>query len=42
MLSAAPLIAASLLLLAALGVAGLLLAGRQSREANDHDPRPRT
>ncbi len=39
MLSAAPLIAVSLLLLAALGVAGALLAGRTSRQANDDEPK---
>jgi hypothetical protein len=36
--SAAPLIAASLVLLAVLGLAGLLLAGRDSRSANRDDP----
>ena len=35
------LIAVSLLLLAGLGIAGLFLAGRSSREANDDDPDPR-
>lgn len=38
---AATLIAVSLLLLAGLGVAGLFLAGRESRSANADDPRPR-
>jgi hypothetical protein len=35
------LIALSLLLLAGLGIAGLMLAGRSSRAANDDDPKPR-
>jgi ABC-type transporter Mla maintaining outer membrane lipid asymmetry permease subunit MlaE len=35
------LIAISLLLLAGLGVAALLLAGRRSRDANADDPPPR-
>jgi hypothetical protein len=35
---AAVLIAVSLLLFAALGLAGLFLAGRQSRTANADDP----
>jgi hypothetical protein len=35
------LIAISLLLLAGLGVAGLFLSGRTSRDANDDDPDPR-
>ncbi len=41
MLSAEPLIAISLVLLAALGVAALFLAGRDSRGANRDDPPPR-
>jgi hypothetical protein len=41
MLSAAPLIAISLVLLAFVGLAGLLLAGRDSRSANRDDPPPR-
>jgi hypothetical protein len=36
----ASLIAVSLLLLAALGLAGLFLAGRESGSANDDDPEP--
>jgi hypothetical protein len=36
-----PLIAISLLLLVALGVAALFMAGRSSRSANDDDPDPR-
>lgn len=36
--SPAALIAISLLLLAALGMAGLFLAGRDSRSANGDDP----
>lgn len=39
--AAAALIAVSLLLLAALGVAGLFMAGRESRAANADDPAPR-
>lgn len=39
--TATALIAVSLLLLAALGVAGLFLAGRDSRSANRDDPAPR-
>ncbi len=35
------LIALSLVLLAAVGVAGLLLAGRTSHSANRDDPAPR-
>lgn len=35
------LIAVSLLLLAALGLAALVLAGRSSRSANADDPEPR-
>jgi hypothetical protein len=35
------LIAVSLLLLAGLGVAALMLAGQSSRAANDDDPKPR-
>jgi hypothetical protein len=38
MLSPAALIAISLLLLAGAGVAGLFLAGRDSRSANSDDP----
>jgi hypothetical protein len=41
MLSAATLIAVSLMLLAAVGVAGLFLAGRDSGTANNDDPAPR-
>jgi hypothetical protein len=41
MISAATLIALSLFLLAGLGLAGLFLAGRDSRSANDDDPEPR-
>lgn len=36
-----PLIAISLLLLVAVGVAALFMAGRSSRSANDDDPDPR-
>jgi hypothetical protein len=39
--SPATLIAISLVLLAAIGVAGLFLAGRDSRSANRDDPPPR-
>jgi hypothetical protein len=35
------LIAVSLLLLAVLGLAALLMSGRSSRDANDDDPPPR-
>jgi hypothetical protein len=38
--SPATLIAISLVLLAVLGVAGLFLAGRDSRSANSADPPP--
>jgi hypothetical protein len=34
------LIAVSLLLLAGLGLAGIVLMGRSSRDANDDDPEP--
>jgi hypothetical protein len=34
------LIAVSLLLLAGLGIAGMFLMGRTSRDANDDDPKP--
>jgi hypothetical protein len=39
--TAAILIGISLLLLAGLGIAGLFLAGRESRAANADDPPPR-
>jgi hypothetical protein len=39
--TAAALIAISLLILAGLGLAGLFLAGRESRAANADDPPPR-
>jgi hypothetical protein len=39
--TAAVLIAISLLMLAVLGLAGLFLAGRESRAANADDPKPR-
>lgn len=38
---ASSLVAISLLLLLALAVAGLFLAGRDSRSSNDDDPPPR-
>jgi len=41
MISASALIAISLFLLLGLGVAALLLAGRDSRSANADDPEPR-
>jgi hypothetical protein len=40
MSTAAALIAISLFLLAGLGLAGLFLAGRESRPANADDPKP--
>ena len=40
MSTAAALIAISLFLLAGLGLAGLFLAGRESRAANADDPKP--